>query len=88
MSRGSIPRTLRSRLRLRDIVRQALLGLTSRKLRTALTALGISIGIASLIAITEFDPQVEDRWELWIAAQRELGTGERRTAALLDVMER
>lgn len=51
MSRGSIPRTLRSRLRLRDIVRQALLGLTSRKLRTALTALGISIGIASLIAI-------------------------------------
>ncbi len=32
-------------------MRQALLGLTSRKLRTALTALGISIGIASLISI-------------------------------------
>ncbi len=45
------PRGLRSRLRLRDVVRQALLGLTSRKLRTALTALGISIGIASLISI-------------------------------------
>ncbi len=42
---------LRSRLRLIDVFRQALLGLTSRKLRTALTALGISIGIASLISI-------------------------------------
>jgi len=42
---------LRSRLRLVDVVSQALLGLTSRKLRTALTALGISIGIASLISI-------------------------------------
>ncbi len=42
---------LRSRLRLVDVVRQAVLGLTSRKLRTALTALGISIGIASLISI-------------------------------------
>lgn len=42
---------MRSRLRLVDVVRQALLGLTSRRLRTALTALGISIGIASLISI-------------------------------------
>lgn len=41
----------RSRLRLRDVFAQALLGLTSRKLRTMLTALGISIGIASLISI-------------------------------------
>lgn len=41
----------RSRLRLTDVFSQALLGLTSRKLRTALTALGISIGIASLISI-------------------------------------
>ena len=42
---------LRSRLRLIDVVMQALRGLTSRTLRTALTALGISIGIASLISI-------------------------------------
>ncbi len=42
---------VRSRLRLVDVVGQAMLGLTSRKLRTALTALGISIGIASLISI-------------------------------------
>ena len=42
---------LRSRLRLVDVVGQAVLGLTSRKLRTALTAVGISIGIASLISI-------------------------------------
>lgn len=42
---------LRSRLRLVDVVAQAVRGLTSRKLRTALTALGISIGIASLISI-------------------------------------
>ena len=42
---------LRSRLRIIDVVMQALRGLTSRTLRTALTALGISIGIASLISI-------------------------------------
>lgn len=44
-------RRLRTRLRLVDVALQALRGLTSRKLRTALTALGISIGIASLISI-------------------------------------
>ena len=44
-------RKLRTRLRLIDVALQALRGLTSRKLRTALTALGISIGIASLISI-------------------------------------
>ena len=49
--RHTAGRKLRSRLRLRDVFSQALLGLTSRKLRTALTALGISIGIASLISI-------------------------------------
>lgn len=38
-------------MRLIDVVSQAVRGLTSRKLRTALTALGISIGIASLISI-------------------------------------
>ncbi len=52
MTRSSpTPRKLRSRLRLVDVVHQAIRGLTSRKLRTALTALGISIGIASLISI-------------------------------------
>lgn len=47
----SRPRKLRTRLRLVDVALQALRGLTSRKLRTTLTALGISIGIASLISI-------------------------------------
>lgn len=50
-SRGVSHRRQRSRLRLIDVVSQAVRGLTSRKLRTALTALGISIGIASLISI-------------------------------------
>ena len=45
------PPKLRSRFRILDVAFQALRGLTSRKLRTALTALGISIGIASLISI-------------------------------------
>ena len=47
----SNPKRQRSRLRAIDVVAQAVRGLTSRKLRTALTALGISIGIASLISI-------------------------------------
>ncbi len=50
-TRPSRRRTFRTRLRLVDVALQALRGLTSRKLRTALTALGISIGIASLISI-------------------------------------
>ena len=45
------PRDLRSRLRLRDMIGQGARGLTSRRMRTVLTAVGISIGIASLIAI-------------------------------------
>lgn len=48
---SSSPNGQRSRLRLIDVLGQAVSGLTSRKLRTALTALGISIGIASLISI-------------------------------------
>ncbi len=48
---GPNVKKLRSKLRIVDVVSQAVRGLTSRKLRTALTALGISIGIASLIAI-------------------------------------
>jgi putative ABC transport system permease protein len=47
----SNPKRQRSQLRPIDVVGQAVHGLTSRKLRTALTALGISIGIASLISI-------------------------------------
>ena len=47
----SSTRGLRSRLRVTDVVLQAARGLTSRRLRTALTALGISVGIASLISI-------------------------------------
>ncbi len=50
-SASSSPNGQRSRLRLIDVLGQAVSGLTSRKLRTALTALGISIGIASLISI-------------------------------------
>jgi hypothetical protein len=43
--------------------------------------------IAHLVSITEFDDAIEDRWELWIAAQRELGGGERYDDAMLDVLE-
>lgn len=50
-SASSSPNGQRSRLRLIDVLGQAVSGLTSRKLRTALTALGISIGIASLISV-------------------------------------
>lgn len=41
-----------SRLSIRDQVRTALIGPRSRKLRTALSALGIAVGIAALTAIT------------------------------------
>jgi putative ABC transport system permease protein len=40
-----------SRLRLRDLLRLATVGLRTRKLRAALSVLGISIGIASLVAV-------------------------------------
>ncbi|HVX31784.1 MAG TPA: ABC transporter permease [Solirubrobacterales bacterium] len=40
-----------SRLRLRDLLRLATVGLATRKLRAALSVLGISIGIASLVAV-------------------------------------
>lgn len=42
---------VRSRLRLRDVFGTASLGLRSRPGRTTLTALGISIGVASMIAV-------------------------------------
>lgn len=40
-----------SRLRSRDLLRLATVGLRTRKLRAALSVLGISIGIASLVAV-------------------------------------
>src|SRR5579862_4399000 len=41
----------RSRLRARDLLCGALLGLRARKLRTALSGLGIAIGIAAAVAV-------------------------------------
>ena len=43
--------TGRSRLRIGDLVSTSLIGLRSRRWRTALTALGIAIGIASMVAV-------------------------------------
>ena len=40
-----------SRLRPRDLLRLATIGIRTRKLRAALSVLGISIGIASLVAV-------------------------------------
>ncbi len=40
-----------SRMHLTDVLRTALVGLRTRRLRTALSALGIMIGIASLVAV-------------------------------------
>ena len=42
---------MRSRLRPADVVRVAALGLRTRRLRAALSALGIAIGIASMVAV-------------------------------------
>ncbi len=49
--RSRTPRTSRSKLRLTDAVATGTHGLRSRKGRTLLTALGIAIGIASMIAV-------------------------------------
>ncbi len=43
--------TDRSQLRARDVVSTSVIGLRSRRGRTALTALGIAIGIASMVAV-------------------------------------
>ena len=43
--------TMRSRLRARDLIATSLIGLLSRRGRTALTALGIAIGIAAMVAV-------------------------------------
>jgi putative ABC transport system permease protein len=45
------PRLTPSRMHLADVLRTALVGLRTRRLRTALSALGIMIGIASLVAV-------------------------------------
>ncbi len=42
---------LRSRLRLSDLGRVGVIGLRARRLRTMLTALGIAIGIAAMVAV-------------------------------------
>ena len=44
-------RLRRSHLRLRDVAGTGAIGLRTRRLRTALTALGIAIGIAALVAV-------------------------------------
>ena len=46
-----VPRIGRSRLRTGDVVRVGTVGLRTRRLRAALTALGIAIGIASMVAV-------------------------------------
>ncbi|MHC4992933.1 MAG: hypothetical protein ACYTGC_18320, partial [Planctomycetota bacterium] len=43
--------------------------------------------IQPLVQVTEFDPRTPDRWELWIAAQRSLGAGERFDESMVDVLE-
>jgi putative ABC transport system permease protein len=45
---------LRSRLRARDVVALATISLRSRRLRAALSALGIAIGIAAIVGILSF----------------------------------
>ncbi|MFV0432926.1 MAG: ABC transporter permease [Leucobacter sp.] len=49
MTRATIAR---SRFRLRDLLRTAWLGISSRPQRTALASLGVALGIASLTALT------------------------------------
>ena len=40
-----------ARLRLADVARLAVVGLRTRKLRAALSALGIAIGVAAIVAV-------------------------------------
>jgi putative ABC transport system permease protein len=49
--RPAAPRLRSSRLRVRDVLRAGAVGLRTRRLRTALTAVGIAIGIAALVAV-------------------------------------
>jgi putative ABC transport system permease protein len=50
MSRGA-PTVASSRLRPGDLLRVGTIGLRSRRLRTTLTAIGIAIGIAAMVAV-------------------------------------
>ena len=48
---GSRPTPTAARLRLTDLARLAVVGLRTRKLRAALSALGIAIGVAAIVAV-------------------------------------
>ena len=48
---GSRPAPTAARLRLTDLARLAVVGLRTRKLRAALSALGIAIGVAAIVAV-------------------------------------
>ena len=50
-SGGSSPRISTARLRATDLARLALVGLRTRKMRAALSALGIAIGVAAIVAV-------------------------------------
>ena len=50
-SGGSPPRASTARLRPADLARLATVGLRTRKLRAALSALGIAIGVAAIVAV-------------------------------------
>ena len=47
----SAPRHLPARLRAGDLARVASVGLRTRRLRAALSALGIAIGVAAIVAV-------------------------------------
>jgi putative ABC transport system permease protein len=66
-----------SRLRLRDLARVGTIGLRARRSRTALTALGIAIGIASMVAVVGISSS--SRADV-VAALDELGTDMLRVA--------
>ncbi len=48
---GATARTVGSRMRLRDVLGTGTLGLRARRTRTALSALGIAIGIAAMVSV-------------------------------------
>ena len=43
--------------------------------------------VPQLAQVTEFDDSAYDKWEMWLAAERELGTGETYQAAVMDALE-
>lgn len=66
-----------SRLRIADVLRTATIGLRSRRLRTGLTAIGIAIGIAAMVAVVGIS--ASSKADL-IAQIDSLGTGMLRVA--------